>query len=208
MLRLHHAPMACSLASRFALAESGLSHEIVFVRTWKDEQKTASYLKIHPRGKVPALETPEGVLTESTAILPYIAGLAPDRALMPAPGSFSYAKAQSWLSFLSSSLHVSLSAVIAPLAGADTEEALKAAKARAADVFAFLDTHLDGRPHILDEFSVCDLYLTVFSLWRGAPQLAGALPVLPNIDRLQAETLARPALGGILDEEIAARFAA
>jgi glutathione S-transferase len=95
MLRLHHAPMACSLASRFALALSGLPHEIAVVRTTRGEQKTPAYLRINRRGKVPALETDQGVLTESTAILPYIADLAPDAGLMPAAGTFQRAQAQS-----------------------------------------------------------------------------------------------------------------
>ena len=70
MLRLHHAPMACSLATRFTLAEAGLPHDIAIVRTARGENRTAAYLAINPRGKVPALETDDGVLTESTAILP------------------------------------------------------------------------------------------------------------------------------------------
>ena len=40
MLKLHHSPMACSLASRLALAEAGLEHEIAFVKTWKGEHKS------------------------------------------------------------------------------------------------------------------------------------------------------------------------
>ena len=85
MLRLHHAPMACSLASRFALAEAGLAHEVAVVRTARGENRNEAYLRVNPRGKVPALETDQGVITESTAILPFIADLAPEADLLPPP---------------------------------------------------------------------------------------------------------------------------
>src|SRR6202008_553020 len=105
VLRLHHAPLACSLASRLALMEAGRDHEIVLVRTGRGEQKAEAYLRINPRGQVPALETPDGVLTESVAILPYIADLAPEAGLMPPGGTFQRAQAMAWLSHLSSTVH-------------------------------------------------------------------------------------------------------
>ncbi|MDO9472575.1 MAG: glutathione S-transferase N-terminal domain-containing protein [Caulobacter sp.] len=205
MLRLHHAPLACSLASRFALAESGLPHEVAFVRTWRDEHKTDAYRRINPRGKVPALETDHGVITESTAILPFIADLAPDKALLPPAGTFERAQAQSWLSFLSSTLHASLAAAMFPAPGCDNDVAREAAIQRAAAAFQEIEQHLDGRDHLLGAFSVCDLYLLVFSLWRVGPGLAGRLPPLPNLDRFQQIHLARPGLAAMVGEEMKLR---
>lgn len=201
MLKLHHAPMSCSLASRLALAEAGLPHEVALVRTWNDEQKSAAYLAINPRGKVPALQTDQGVLTESTAILPFIADLAPEKALFPLAGTFERAKAQAWLSFLSSTLHVALAQA---MFGADPEAAL----ARVTAAYQDVEAHLEGRDFILDRLSVCDLYLTVFATWRAAPTLAGKLPPLPNIDRLQQTVLARPGLMAIVGEDMRSRAAA
>lgn len=205
MLRLHHAPLACSLASRLALVESGLPHEIVFVDTARGEQKSAAYLRLTPRGQVPALETDQGVLTESTAILPYIADLAPEKRLFPEPGTFARAQGQSWLSFLSSTLHVALSRAMFSPPGCDTPEAREAALERVAAAYQDIDRHLEGRDHLLDAFSVCDLYLLVFGLWRAAPTLAGKTPPLPNLDRVQQKHLARPGLGVIIGEEMQLR---
>ena len=205
MLRLHHAPLACSLASRLALVESGLAHEIAFVDTARGEQKSAAYLAINPRGQVPALETDEGVLTESTAILPYIADLAPEKRLLPPAGTLARAKAQSWLSFLSSSLHVALARAMFPPPGCDSAEAQAAALARVSGAYLDVDAHLAGRDHLLDTFSVCDLYLLVFGLWRAHPALAGKLPPLANLDQAQQKLLARPGLGAILAEEMQLR---
>lgn len=205
MLRLHHAPLTCSLASRFALVEAGLPHELVLVRTWKGEQLTDAYRAINPRGKVPALETDQGVLTESTAILPFIADLAPARQLFPKAGTFERAQAQSWLSFLSSTLHVALSAAMFPREGCNNEVAGAAALARVVEAFQVVDDHLDGRDHMLDAPGVCDLYLLVFALWRAGPSLAGRLPAFPNIDRLQQRLMAQPALQQIVGEEMKLR---
>lgn len=205
MLRLHHAPLACSLASRLALVESGLPHEIAIVDTSRGEQKSAAYLRINPRGQVPALETDQGVLTESTAILPYIADLAPEKRLFPAAGTFARAKGQSWLSFLSSTLHVALARAMFPPPGCDNPEANHAALERVAAAFQDVDHHLEGRDCLLEEFSICDLYLLVFGLWRSAPALAGKTPLLPNLDRVQQKLLARPGLGALLAEEMQLR---
>lgn len=205
MLRLHHAPLACSLASRLALHETGLPHEIAFVDTARGEQKSAAYLRLNPRGQVPALETDDGVLTESTAILPYIADLAPEKQLLPEPGTFARATGQSWLSFLSSTLHVSLSRAMFAPPGLDSPEARQIEMQRVTAAYQDIDRHLEGRDHLLAAFSVCDLYLLVFALWRAAPALAGRTPPLPNIDRVQQKLLARPGLGAILAEEMQLR---
>lgn len=207
MLRLHHAPLACSLASRLALVQSGLPHEVAFVDTSRGEQKSDAYLRINPRGQVPALETDEGVLTESTAILPYIADLAPEKRLFP-QGGFARAKGQAWLSFLSSTLHVSLARAMFPQSGCDTAEAQQAALERVAAAFEDVDSRLEGRDHLLDAFSVCDLYLLVFALWRAAPALAGKTPPLLNLDRVQQNHLSRPGFGAIVAEEMQLRAGA
>jgi glutathione S-transferase len=196
MLRLHHAPMACSLASRFALQISGLPHEVEVVRTWRGENKADAYLRINPRGQVPALEVDEGVLTESTAILPYIADLAPEKQLFPPCGTFERAQGQAWLSFLSSTLHAAMAGVMFAPEGSETRAA---ATARLVIALQDVDRRLADRDHLLSTFSVCDLYLLVFSLWRAGPALAGNLPELPNLDRFQQSLFqAHPALMAIV----------
>ncbi len=197
-LRLHHAPMACSLASRLALMEAGLPHEIAVVHTTRGEQKTPAYLRINPRGKVPALETAQGVITESTAILPFIADLAPDKALMPPQGSFERAQAQAWLSYLSSTVHAAYGGLLRP----DFAPVREACQAQLVAALQTVDAHLEGREHMLGRFSVCDLYLLVFSLWRA---IAGPLPALPNLDAFQMRMLARPGIGPTIGEEMRLR---
>jgi glutathione S-transferase len=207
MIRLYHSPMACSLASRLALAESGLAHEISLIRTYKGEQHAPDYLAVNPAGKVPALSVDGVIVTESTAILPLIADLAPDAGLLPAE-RFARAQAQSLLSFLSSSLHAALTPAMFPerFAGAGDPEAYRAAAiGRVGQALQLLEARLAGQDFLLDRFSVCDLYLLVFLFWRGNPALQGKLPPTPRLDGLQQKVLARPAVGPVVGEDMAER---
>jgi glutathione S-transferase len=198
MLRLHHSPLACSLASRLALMASGTPHEVVFVHTTRGEQRTAAYRAINPRGQVPALETPEGVLTETTAILPYIADLAPEAALLPPAGTFARASAQAWLSFLSSTVHVAYAGLLKP----EFAPVGDVCRAQLAAALQTVDEHLADRRHLLEQFSVCDLYLLVFCLWRS---VAGPLPTFGNLDAFQQRMLARPGIAPTIGEEMRLR---
>src|SRR5260221_10155970 len=73
MLKLYYAPGACSTASHIGLEESGAKFDSQALAFAKNEQKTPEYLKINPRGRVPALVTNGGTIVENTAILDYIA---------------------------------------------------------------------------------------------------------------------------------------
>lgn len=198
MLRLHHAPLACSLASRLALMEAGLEHEVALVHTTRGEHRTDAYRAINPRGQVPALETPQGVLTESTAILPYIADLAPERGLLPPGGTFERAQAQAWLSHLSSTVHGAYGGLLKP----ELAPARDVYAAQLSTALAALDGHMAGRDHVLDAFSVVDLYLLVFCLWRV---MAPGLPALPNLDAFQQRMLARPGIAPTIGEDMRLR---
>jgi glutathione S-transferase len=86
-LTLYYSPKACSLASHIALEESGLPYEAVSIDIRAGQNVQPDYLKINPSGSVPALAAGDTVITESQAILTYIADLVPERELMPRPGT-------------------------------------------------------------------------------------------------------------------------
>ena len=69
MLTLYYAPGACSMAPHIVLEETGASYATELVSLAKGEQQGDAYLRVNPRGKVPALRTEAGVLTENVAIL-------------------------------------------------------------------------------------------------------------------------------------------
>jgi len=196
---IYFSPLACSLASRITLYESG--QEATFQKVDTKAGRTASgedYRKINPKGLVPALRTDDGlVLTENAAILQYLADRKPDVGL--APQGFARYQLQQWLSFIGSELHKS---VFTPLLS-PTWPAEGKAKAReeAASKLAYLNDHLTGREWLLDSFSVADAYLAAVLNWNMAVKLD--FTPYPAIQAYQARLAARPAVGKAMQEEFA-----
>ena len=196
---LYFSPLACSLASRITLYESG--QEAQFHRVDTKAGKTASgedYRKINPKGLVPALRTDDGaVLTENGAILQYLADRRPASKL--APDGFARYQLQQWLSFIGSELH---KWVFTPLLSPTHPAEGKAkAKEAAAERLAYLNDHLTGRDWLLDDFSVADAYLAAVLNWNQAVKLD--FSVYPAIQAYQARLMTRPAVQKAVQEEFA-----
>ena len=80
MLKLFYSPGSCATASHIALEEAGADYELELVKLGEQQQRTPEYLTLNPKGRVPALATDRGVLTENPAILAYVAQTWPNRA--------------------------------------------------------------------------------------------------------------------------------
>ncbi len=106
-LRLHYAPDNASLCIRLALEELGLPYVTVLVDRAARAQKSPAYLALIPNGLIPVLETPDGPLFETGAILLWLAdtygGLMP--GFFPALADPGRGAALKWLFWLSNSLH-------------------------------------------------------------------------------------------------------
>lgn len=204
---LYHSPMTCSLASKLALVEAGLDHEVRYVRTYKDEHQASSYLALNSAGKVPALSVDGVVVTELSAILPLIADMLPGSGLMPT-NILDRAQAQSILSFLSSTLHAQFRAAMFPerSAGKGDRQAVRAVAVELLNkALLLLEERVAGKGQLLGQFSVCDIYLAVFLLWRGHPALQGSVADTPGLDALKDRVFARPGLQAALAEDFAIR---
>src|SRR5687768_3444923 len=105
MLKLYFAPNSCALASHIALIDAGADHEAIFVNFKNEEQRKAEYLAVNPKARVPALITPHGVLTETPAILAFIAQSFPQAKLAPTD-PYDFAQAQAFNSYMCSTVHV------------------------------------------------------------------------------------------------------
>ena len=108
-MNLYFAPMACSLASRIAAYEAGAPVGFTQVDTRRKKVADGSdFFAVNPMGQVPALRLDDGsILTENTAVLPYLADRFPASGLMPASGD-ERARAQQWLGFITTELHKAL----------------------------------------------------------------------------------------------------
>ena len=85
MLQLYFTPNTCALASHIALEEAGADYSLVKIDFAAAEQRGPGYLAINPKGRVPSLVTERGVLTETPAMLAFIAQSFPRQASTP-PG--------------------------------------------------------------------------------------------------------------------------
>src|SRR5215510_13243113 len=96
MLKLFYAPNACSLASHIALAEAGAEFETQRLDTKAGDQRKPEYLAINPKGRIPALVTPQGVLTENVVILGWVAQTYPNAHLKPDGDFYAFSEMQSF----------------------------------------------------------------------------------------------------------------
>ncbi|MGI9169826.1 MAG: glutathione S-transferase N-terminal domain-containing protein [Caulobacteraceae bacterium] len=213
MLKLFYAPGACSLASHIALEEAGADYQAERVDLRGGAQRTAAYLAINPKGRVPALRTDRGVLTENPVILGYIAQTHPDARLAPNDDSFAFGDMQAFNLFLATSVHVAFAHVFRPERYAEGEEAAKAMRAKApqalAAYFALIEEKLaDGRPFVHGAaYTVSDPYLFVFERWLDTRRLdgraLGALADFPHVAAHHARLAERPAVVATLAAEAA-----
>ncbi len=95
-MKLYYAAGTCALASNIALEEAGAKFETVRVDFRSNEQRKPEYLAINPKGRVPALVTEHGVLTETPALLIYIAQAFPRAGLAPLGDAFALARVQAF----------------------------------------------------------------------------------------------------------------
>ena len=171
MIRFHYAPGSCSLAVHIALEEAGADFEAVRLDFGKVEQRSPAHLEINPKGRVPALVTERGVLTECAAILAWIAQVWPEAGLAPLDDPWAFAQVQSFNAFLASSVHVAWAHVNRPGRYADGDQAAAAMGAKATEAlgafFGLIEDQLkDGRPFVHGEsYTVSDPYLAVMSRW-------------------------------------------
>jgi glutathione S-transferase len=191
-MKLYFSPGACSLASHIALREAGIDVELVKVEG--RGAKTAAgrdFAEVTTKAYVPALELNDGsVLTEGTAILPFIADQAPASGLAPAPGTMERYRLHEWLGYINSEIHKSFSPFFAP---GSTDAQKEAAKALLDRRLRYAEEILAGRDFLLgDVFTVADAYLyTVLSWCRYVNIDLGTWPVLKDYhDRIAA----RPAV--------------
>ena len=206
MLKLFYAKGACSLASHIALQEAGANYELERLDLKAGDQRRTDYLAVNPKGRVPALVTDKGVLTENPAILGYIAQTFPDARLADIDDSFAFADTQAFNMFLASSVHIAFAHNIRPERYADGEAAAKAIRAKVpetlAGYFASIEERLaDGRPHVMgDRYTMADGYLFVFERWLQRDGL-GRLSDYRHVQAHHARIADRPAVQAALKAE-------
>lgn len=198
-MKLYFSPGACSLSPHIVLREAGLAFDMekVDLRS-KQTASGADYLRINPKGAVPALQLDDGqVLTEGPALVQYLADLVPDKGLAPAAGSMERYRLMEWLNFVASELHKGFSPLFNP---GMPEAAKKITLERLVARIDYLETQLQHGGYLLgSQFTVADAYL--FTILRWSAKFDLALSRWPAIEAYFLRVAARPAVQAALAAE-------
>ncbi len=197
MIAFYFAPGTCSLATMIAMEEAGVSYRPVRLSFAREEQRQPDYLAINPKGRVPALVTERGVLTETPAMLAFIAQSAPDAQLMPLDDPFAFAQAQAFNSFLCSTLHVAHAHRMRGHRWADDAAAIASMQRKVpqsvGEGYALIERHMFAGPWVMGErYTVCDPYLFTLAQWLEADGLDAAS--VPLVSAHRARMHERPAV--------------
>jgi len=207
MLKLFYAPNTCALASHIALQEAGADYETVRLDFRKNEQRDAKYLAINPKGRVPALATDKGILTETPAILAFIAQSFPQSHLAPLDDPFAFARVQSFNSYLCATVHVAHAHRLRGYRWVDAEDAvalaamLKKVPQSVAECFELIESEMFVGPWVMGEkYTICDPYLFTLAGWLEGDGVDPArFPKVLDQRRRMSE---RPAVKAALAEEL------
>jgi glutathione S-transferase len=198
-MKLYYSPGACSLSPHIALLEAGLPHDLVKVDLRaKKLENGDDFLKVNPKGQVPALALESGELvTEGPVIVQMIADRAAGKNLAPAHGSAERYKLLEWLNFITAELHKSFGPIFSPVLA---DEAKAFFKDRVMGKFKYIDGQLAGRDYLMgSEFSVADAYL--FTMLSWADRMKFDLSDMPNLVAYKARVAARPKVQEALTKE-------
>ncbi|WJR79014.1 glutathione transferase GstA [Bradyrhizobium sp. NP1] len=190
-MKLYYSPGACSLSPHIALLEAGLPYELVKVDVRaKKLENGDDYLKINPKGQVPALGLDSGeVVTEGPVIVQMIADrAAATKNLAPARDTVERYKLQEWLNFITTELHKNFSPLFQP---AIPDEAKTFFRDRLMGKFKYIDSQLAGRDYLMGkQFTVADGYLYTMLRWADGHKMD--LSGFPNLMAYKARVAARP----------------
>jgi glutathione S-transferase len=204
MLTLYYSSGGCSLASHIALEEAGADYEAKRLDFGKNAQQSPEYLKINPKGRVPALTTPQGILTESPAILAYIAQTHPKAKLAPLDDPFAFAQLQSFNSYLCSTVHVAHAHRVRGRRWANEESSLadmaRKVPQTVGTCFAMIEQSMLKGPWVMGEnYTVADPYLFTLATWlKGDSIDIQTFPRLYDHHKRMAE---RPNVRKVLADE-------
>ena len=198
-MKLYYSPGACSLSPHIALLEAGLPYDLVKVDLRaKKLENGDDFLKVNPKGQVPALALDSGeLITEGPVIVQMIADKATGKNLAPARDSDERYKLLEWLNFITTELHKNFGPMFSPVLA---DEAKTFFKDRVMAKFKYIDSQMAGRDYLMgSHFTVADGYLFTMLAW--ADRMKFDLSAMPNLVAYKARVAARPKVQEALTKE-------
>jgi len=206
MLKLFYAANTCALASHIALQEAGADYETVRLDFRANDQRKPDYLAINPKGRVPALATERGVLTETPAILAFVAQRYPQSGLAPLDDAFAFARVQAFNSYLCATVHVAHAHRMRGPRWVDAADTAAIAAMQkkvpqsVGECFELIEREMFAGPWVMGEaYSICDPYLFTLASWL---ELDGVDPArFPKVRDHRQRMAERPAVKKALAAE-------
>jgi len=202
----YSAPGTCALATHIALREAGADFDLVKLDMGALQQQSPEYLRVNPKGRVPALATEHGVLTETPALLAFVAQSFPAAQLAPVDDPFAFARMQELASYLASTAHVAHAHKRRGARWADDPAAHAAMQAKVPQSMtacaAYLESQIVGPWAAGERYSVVDGYLYTIGSWLEGDGVD--LTQFPKLTAYLARVAARPAVQRALAEAQAA----
>ncbi len=168
---LYNRPGSGGFAVEAGLVLAGQPYEFIDVGNRPGDEMPASFRSINPWGQVPALILPDGTLmTETGAILIYIAGAHPKAQLCPSPWTSPYASFLRWMTFLGANIYEGILRDGYPDRFTDDPDGVEAVQSaairRTQEGFSLLESALSDSGFLLNEMSAADIYLAMLFTWR------------------------------------------
>ena len=168
--RFYYGPKTCALATHIVLEYVGADYEAIKLYFRENQQRSKEYLAVNPKGRVPALVTDRGVISETPALLLYLAQTYPQAKVAPLDDPFALAEMQAANSWFCSTVHVAHAHGPRGSRWSDDPAALQSMKAKVStnmsDCFDLIEKELLRGPWLMGaNFTVADPYLFTMSSW-------------------------------------------
>jgi len=206
VLKLYYAADTCSLATHIVLEEAGADYSTVRIDFATSQQRSPDYLAVNPKARVPALVTDRGILTETPAMLVFVAQSFPAARLAPVDDAFAFAEVQAFNSYLCSTLHVAHAHRMRGHRWADDEAAIAAMQRKVPQsvgaCYELIERDLLKGPWVMGEhYTICDPYLFTLAQWLEQDGIDPAR--IPRVVDHRRRVSERAAAGKAIARELA-----
>lgn len=198
-MQFYCAPKTVSIATAILLEETGIAYEPVLLNFATGEQAKPKYHAINPKGRVPAIVTSDGILTETGAILEYLANLVPDQGFIPTD-PWDAAQMRAVMYYLAATFHINHAHKMRGYRWADTQDAFKDMTAKVPETMgqscAFIEENTSLSPFVMGEaMTVADPWLFTICTWLDGDGVD--ITAYPRLSAFYDMMSARPSVAAV-----------
>ena len=204
MFELYYFPQSCSLIPHIYLEELQADYEAKIVNLRAEEQHSEEFIKLNPKKKIPVLVHGEKVVTETLAILSYLADIHPETNFFPRSDIQKKSDVMEWMAFFLGSLHINFIRLFRPyyfLADKQHFSAIqKQTNQEIGEHFSNLDAFLEDRNYLNGaEIQICDICLFNYGRWGNLA--AKSTKEYPNLAKFMERVATRASVQKALQQE-------